>query len=82
MLAATQQNNIVGFAAFSEGEGNLYLDYVFVDPDYRRSGIAGKLLEAVSNSYFQDSKGCFQLKNPNMELIGLLLKLNYSFKVN
>jgi ribosomal protein S18 acetylase RimI-like enzyme len=45
---AEQDGSVVGFATWAEADGVLELEDLFVDPDYRRRGIAAALVARIA----------------------------------
>jgi ribosomal protein S18 acetylase RimI-like enzyme len=82
VLVATSHNDIVGFASYTCDNEKVNLQYIFVSPDFRRQGIGTKLMESLKKSYLDKTKGYFKLSESSLDLIRLLIKANYSFKVN
>jgi DNA-binding MarR family transcriptional regulator/GNAT superfamily N-acetyltransferase len=82
VLVATSHNDIVGFASYTCDNEKVNLQYIFVSPDIRRQGIGTKLMESLNKSYLDKTNGYFKLRKPGIDLIKLLIKANYSFKVN
>jgi ribosomal protein S18 acetylase RimI-like enzyme len=46
---AERDGTVVGFATWSEGGGTIELEDLFVDPDYRRRGIASELVDRIAD---------------------------------
>jgi ribosomal protein S18 acetylase RimI-like enzyme len=45
---AEQDGTVVGFATWAEADGTVDLEDLFVDPDYRRRGIASELVRRIA----------------------------------
>jgi ribosomal protein S18 acetylase RimI-like enzyme len=45
---ADQDGTVVGFATWAEADGTIDLEDLFVDPDYRRRGIASALVRRIA----------------------------------
>jgi ribosomal protein S18 acetylase RimI-like enzyme len=45
---AEQDGTVVGFATWAEANGTVDLEDLFVDPDYRRRGIASELVRRIA----------------------------------
>jgi ribosomal protein S18 acetylase RimI-like enzyme len=45
---AEQDGTVVGFATWAEADGTIELEDLFVDPDYRRRGIAAALVRRIA----------------------------------
>ena len=45
---AEQDGAVVGFATWAEADGTVDLEDLFVDPDYRRRGIASELVRRIA----------------------------------
>ena len=45
---AEQDGTVVGFATWAEAGGTVDLEDLFVDPDYRRRGIASELVRRIA----------------------------------
>jgi ribosomal protein S18 acetylase RimI-like enzyme len=45
---AEQDGTVVGFATWAEADGTTDLEDLFVDPDYRRRGIASELVRRIA----------------------------------
>jgi GNAT superfamily N-acetyltransferase len=45
---AEQDGTVVGFATWAEADGTIDLEDLFVDPDYRRRGIAAALVRRIA----------------------------------
>ena len=45
---AEQDGTVVGFATWAEADGTVDLEDLFVDPDYRRRGIAAALVRRIA----------------------------------
>jgi ribosomal protein S18 acetylase RimI-like enzyme len=45
---AEQDGTVVGFATWAEADGTIDLEDLFVDPDYRRRGIASELVRRIA----------------------------------
>jgi len=50
-ISAKQGKTLVGYVDFSVYEGEPNIKYIFVSPDFRRQGIATKLMQAVQREY-------------------------------
>jgi DNA-binding MarR family transcriptional regulator len=81
VLVATSHNDIVGFASYSIEKGNVNLKYLFISQGLRRQGIGTKIMESLYKSYLDKTNGYFKISEPCIDLIKLLIKTNYSFKV-
>jgi DNA-binding MarR family transcriptional regulator/predicted GNAT family acetyltransferase len=81
-LIATHHNNIVGFSTYLPIENAIDLKCIFVSSDYQQQGVGTNLIKTLYESYLEKKNGYFQLNVPSLELIKLLIKTNYSFKVN
>lgn len=81
-LVATHENNIVGFVSFQLIESAVRLNDIYVTSEYRQQGVGTKLLEMLYATYLEKTNGYFQLHVNSLEFVKLLIKTNYSFKVN
>ena len=45
---AEEDGSVVGFATWAEADGTIDLEDLFVDPDYRRRGIASALVRRIT----------------------------------
>ena len=81
ILLALSGNEIIGMAAFKFKDNAIILSYLYVTPNQRRRGAGLKLIQ---NIYLKNSKklsGGFQLDEANIDLIKVLIKSGYPFKV-
>lgn len=81
LLVAYVKNEPAGIVAYNADTECIELNYIFVSPDFRRQGVASRLLETLFTCYLNQPGGFFKMKEPNMDILKLLIKLNYSFKV-
>lgn len=78
LLVALHRGNIIGFTAYEIQPDSLFLKLVFVNPFQRRKGIALQMLQFL---HAHHSSPCFLLEDANLDLIRVLIKSAYSFKV-
>lgn len=78
LIIALHRNNIVGFTSYELREEMIHLCSIYVSPFQRRKGISSKMLQYLFAQY---SLSCIQIDDANLELIKVLIKSGYSFKV-
>ena len=76
---ALQGNVILGFAVYDVLEQTIFLKYLYITPLHRRKGIAFQILQFLKD---RESPVCFNIDNANIDLIKLLIKAGFTFKVN
>jgi DNA-binding MarR family transcriptional regulator len=81
LLVAMSGDNIIGMAAFKPENDCMILNYVYVTPGMRRKGVGLKLIQSIFQKCNIESSGWFQLNEAGIDLISVLLKSGYSFKV-
>ena len=50
ILAYIEENNVLGFIDYSKMYENMEINYIFVKEEYRKKGIASKLLKYIINN--------------------------------
>lgn len=78
LLIASHGTEISGFAAYIIENESIIIKYLFVKKSQRRKGIGSALLQYLSQHY---QLSTFGLDEGNMDLIRVLLKTGFSFKV-
>ncbi len=81
LLLALTGDDIIGMAAFQIESDSLILNYLYVSPGQRRKGVGLRLIQHIHQNYSQEFSGCFRLNEANLDLIRVLIKSGYSFKV-
>ena len=81
LLLALSGDNIIGMAAFRHENGCVVLKYLYVTPGQRRKGVGLKLIQNIFQKCNVGSSGWFQLNDTSIDLIRVLVKSGYSFKV-
>lgn len=80
VLICKKQNQIAGFAVIAIHKKMMYLKHLFTSPDFRRQGIAEKLLKKA----FFLSEGCVRFMlwviDTNIPAINLYKKFGYDFE--
>lgn len=79
LLLALQGKTILGFAVYNVSEQSVFLKYLYITPLHRRKGIAFQILQFLKD---RESPVCFNIDNANIDLIKLLIKAGFTFKVN
>lgn len=79
LLMVLHGKSFIGFAAYHGSEQSVILDFIYITPLYRRKGVALQLLQFLKH---HESSACFNIDNANIDLIKLLIKAGFSFKVN
>ena len=63
---AEQDGSVVGFATWVETAGTVELEDLFVDPDYRRRGIASALVSRIAEVLREQGAECLEVTaNPH-----------------
>jgi len=78
ILLALHRNNIIGFSSYKNLNELLFLEFIYVNPFQRRKGIALKMIQYL---FINNSMPCFLIEEANLDLIKVLIKSGYSFKV-
>lgn len=79
LLVASHGKVILGFTAYVKMNDALFVKHVYITPVHRRKGIASKMLQNLNNRL---SPVLFTIDEANLDLIKVLVKNGFSFKVN
>jgi DNA-binding MarR family transcriptional regulator len=79
LLLALQGKTMLGFAVYDILEHSIFLKYLYITPLHRRKGLALQMLQFLKD---QVSPAFFNIDNANIDLIKLLIKAGFTFKVN
>ncbi len=80
-ITALSGDSLVGMCAFKPDKDYISIKYLYVTPNQRRKGVGLRLIRSISKKYGIGSSGWFQLDETNIDLIKVLIKSGYSFKV-
>lgn len=78
LLVALLSNKIAGYTAYRLNDGILSLRYIYVHPFQRRKGTA---MQMIRHLYNTSASPLICIEEANLDLIQLLIKSGYSFKV-
>jgi len=81
IVFAKDKKNFVGYTKYEVNEGFVKLKFIYVIPTWRRKGIASQMLQYLFEKHLNNSENCFLLNEGNLDLIRVLIKTGYSFKV-
>ncbi|MBN2214294.1 MAG: bifunctional helix-turn-helix transcriptional regulator/GNAT family N-acetyltransferase [Bacteroidales bacterium] len=81
LLVALSEDNIIGMTAFRPEKDCIILDHLYVTPLQRRKGVGLKLVQNIFQKCNAGPSGWFQLNESNIDLIKVLVKSGFSFKV-
>ncbi len=81
IILALAGDDLIGMAAYSLEDDSVWLNYLYVTPNQRRKGIGLRLIQNIYQKCNKKTFDCFQLKEINIDLIKVLIKSGYSFKV-
>jgi DNA-binding MarR family transcriptional regulator len=81
LIISMHKKSIVGFTSCQVQEGSVLLTYLYVNSSQRRKGIAMQMLKYLFEKHLNNSENCFLLNEGNLDLIRVLIKSGYSFKV-
>jgi GNAT superfamily N-acetyltransferase len=80
-IAALSGDHFVGMCAFKPDKDCIRINYLYVTPDQRRKGVGLRLIRSIFQKYNTGSSGWFQVEETSIDLIRVLIKSGYSFKV-
>lgn len=80
-MAAMSGDNLVGMCAFKPDKDCISINYLYVTPNQRRKGVGTRLIQGIYRKYGIGSSVWFQLDETSLDLIRVLIKSGYSFKV-
>lgn len=76
-LIYEESNKLIGFLEYALYYDRLELNYIYVNDEYRRRGIGGKLLEYLLNEYKNLDNITLEVSEKNESAIKLYEKLNF-----
>jgi DNA-binding MarR family transcriptional regulator len=80
-ITALSGDHLVGMCAFKPDKGCIRINYLYVTPYQRRKGVGLRLIQSIYQKYNIGSSGWFQVEETSIDLIRVLIKSGYSFKV-
>jgi DNA-binding MarR family transcriptional regulator/GNAT superfamily N-acetyltransferase len=81
LVLALAGDDIIGMAAFNFENNDVILYYLYVTPGQRRKGVGLKLIQGIHQKYNKKPLDSFRLNEANIDLVRVLIKSGYSFRI-